>query len=47
MYQEREVPRNLEEIKKIVAQLDTLSENLEKSKEEAMVCWLPRSSKSV
>ena len=36
-YQEKEIPRNLEEIKRIVAQLDILSDNLEKSKDEAMV----------
>lgn len=37
VYQEKEVPRHLEDIKKVMAQLDQLSENLEKSKEEAMV----------
>lgn len=37
VYQEKEVPRHLEDIKKIVAQLDELSDNLERSKEEAMV----------
>ncbi len=37
VYQEKEVPRHLEDIKKVVAQLEQLSENLEKSKEEAMV----------
>ena len=42
-YQEMEVPRHLDEIKKVVAQLDRLSENLEKSKDEAMVsCALSR-----
>ena len=38
-YQEKEVLRNLEDIKKVAAQLDQLSKNLEKSKEEAMVSW--------
>ena len=38
-YQEKEVPRNLDEIKKVVAQLDFLSDNLEKSKDEAMVSF--------
>ena len=37
VYQEKEVPRHLEDIKKVVAQLEQLSQNLEKSKEEAMV----------
>ena len=37
VYQEKEVSRHLEDIKKVVAQLKQLSENLEKSKEEAMV----------
>jgi nitrate/nitrite-specific signal transduction histidine kinase len=37
VYQEKEIPRHLEDIKKVVVQLDQLSENLEKSKEDAMV----------
>ena len=41
IYQEKEVPRHLEDIKKVVTQLDQLSENLEKSKEEAMVSHTP------
>ena len=38
-FQEREVPRNLDEIKKVVVQLDQLSESLEKSKDKAMVSF--------
>ena len=41
VYQEKEVPRHLEDIKKVVTQLDQLSESLEKSKEEAMVSHTP------
>ena len=37
VYQEKEVPRHLEDIKKVVAQLEQLSQNLEKSKDDAMV----------
>ena len=37
VYQEKEVPRHLEDIKKVVEQLEKLSENLEQSKQEAMV----------
>lgn len=39
-FQELEVPRQVEEIKKVVEQLDTLSSNLEAAKEEAMVRYI-------
>ncbi len=42
VFQEREVPRQLEEIQKAVEQLDILGRNLEASKEEAMVSWLEK-----
>ena len=36
-YQEREVPRSVEEIKEHVEKLETLSKNLEDAKKMAMV----------
>ena len=38
-FQEKEVPKNLDEIKRAVVQLEQLSGNLEKSKDEAMVSY--------
>ena len=38
-YQEKELPRNVEEVKKTAAMLDDLSERLAKASEEATVSW--------